>query len=79
MALAVRGGGRGGSGDTIARDTGRGGATPLAECSEFMDAFRRRAGVPARDSRPFEGLPLKELREGALMLNAEGERSTAGL
>lgn len=60
----------------------RGGATPLADWSEFMEAFRRRAGVAERESRP---LPvLKELareaaREGVRALSAEGDRSTAGL
>lgn len=59
----------------------RGGATPLAEWREFMDAFRRRVGVaePARESRPLLLLLWKELlREADLALSTEGDRSRAG-
>lgn len=61
-------------GDMLAPEAERrGGATPLAEWREFNDAFRRRAGVPARESRPLLG--LKELlRDAALTLRAEGDR-----
>lgn len=62
----------------------RGGATPLADWSEFMDAFRRRVGVaePARESRPLWLLLLywnELLREADLALSTEGDRSRAGL
>lgn len=58
----------------------RGGATPLTECSELRDAFRRRVGVAERESRPLEG-PARRLREDGDLLSprAEGDRSTAGL
>lgn len=34
------------------REGARPGPWPLAECSEFMDAFRSRVGVVGRESRP---------------------------
>lgn len=46
----------------------------FADCNEFMEALRKSAGV--EDRAPL----VKELlREAALTLIAEGERSTAGL
>lgn len=59
----------------------RGGATPLTECNEFRDAFRRRLGVAERDkSRPLEGSPRRLREEGDLLRPwEEGDRSRAGL
>lgn len=71
-------GARAGEGDMLPEVVRRGGATLLADWSEFMEAFRRSVGVAERESRP---LPvLKELvREAVRALSAEGDRSTAGL
>jgi hypothetical protein len=91
MELAEGGGGRGGSGELVARIAvgdmlveleRRRGVTLFAECSEFIDALRSKVGVadPERDSRPFEEeAPLKGPREAVLTPMAEGDRSTAGL
>lgn len=38
------------------RDGGLPGPTPFEERREFVEAFRRRVGVPGPDSRPREGL-----------------------
>jgi len=47
------------------------GVTPLAECSEFMEAFRRRVGVAERDGGATEA---DELRKGLRMaLPGRGE------
>lgn len=87
MPLAVGGGGREGSDEKEAREgegdmlfevDRRGGATPLADCSEFMEAFRKRVGVAERESRLLALAP-KDMREEDRALSAEGDRSTAGL
>ncbi len=48
----------------------RGGATPLAECSEFSEALRSSVGVAERESRP----PLRGLRGPPRLLATLGER-----
>lgn len=68
------------AGDILPEVDRRGGATPLTECSEFMEAFRRRVGVAERESRPLEGPALRLREDGDLFSpRAEGDRSTAGL
>lgn len=58
----------------------RGGATPLTECSEFTEAFRRSVGVAERDSRPLDGPPLRLRVDGERRrLREDGDRSRAGL
>lgn len=58
----------------------RGGATPLAECREFKDAFRSRVGVAERESRPFDPrLPFKGLRGAPRLLATLGDRLMVGL
>lgn len=47
------------------RDRGRLGVTPLFECNEFVEALRRRVGVPDRDGGPLP-LPLETVRETGL-------------
>src|SRR3569833_1159417 len=58
----------------------RGGATPLAECRELREAFRRRVGVAERESRPF-GVeePFRGLRGAPRKLATLGERLSEGL
>lgn len=62
----------------------RGGATPLTDCSELIEAFRSSVGVAEREvSRPLDEAPpaARRLSEDGdlLRLKAEGDRSTAGL
>ena len=51
----------------------RSGATPLAECREFNDAFLRRVGVAERESRPLE-VPFSGLLGAPRLLATLGER-----
>src|SRR6266699_3543538 len=53
----------------------RGGATPLAECSEFREALRSRVGVAERESRPFSS----GLRGAPRLLATLGDRCMEGL
>ena len=58
----------------------RGGATPLADWSEFRDAFLRRVGVAERESRPLEEEgPFKGLLGAPRLLATLGERLMAAL
>jgi hypothetical protein len=58
----------------------RDGATPpLAECSEFMEAFRSRVGVADRDGGAMETEELRSgLRMALLGRGVLGERSATG-
>lgn len=56
------------------------GATPLDECSEFIEVLRSKVGVPDRDCevKPLEPVRGLGLREGGLPLGEAGEKGPGG-
>lgn len=73
-AAAEEGSGETGEGGTLPEGVRRGGATPLEDWRDFMEAFRRRVGVAERESRVL----VEDIREAERTLRADGDRSMAG-
>jgi hypothetical protein len=86
---AVAAGFSGDSGDRLRGDLGvvmmwtelarRCGATPLAEWSEFIEAFLSSVGVAERDGEWFEVEPFSGPRMALAGRGELGDRDTAGL